>query len=81
LIFTGTIRDLDSEGLFELISADDGRVLPFNLRSTPPLLRALFDIGTRVEFIEQESGPVTRAVSLVPIGIAHPGGRFRWKPP
>jgi len=47
-----------------------GRLLLFNLRGTPPVLRKCFRVGTRVGFIEQESGAAMRAVALVPIGGA-----------
>jgi hypothetical protein len=68
-MFTGTVSDFDSDGLFGVISADDGRLLLFNLRGTPPPLHELFRIGTRVQFVERESNPASRAITLVPIGV------------
>lgn len=49
---TGTICDLESEGLYGLIDADDGRIVSFNLLGVEPSLRHSFTMGTRVEFIE-----------------------------
>ena len=66
----GIISDFDTDGLFGIINADDGRLLLFNLRGTPPVLRKCFRGGTRVGFIEQESDAAMRAVALVPIGGA-----------
>jgi hypothetical protein len=66
----GVISDFDTDGLFGIINADDGRLLLFNLRGTPPVLRKCFRVGIRVEFIEQESDAAMRAVALVPIGGA-----------
>jgi hypothetical protein len=31
---TGTVSDFDKDGLFGLLVADDGSLLPFNLRET-----------------------------------------------
>lgn len=67
MAFTGTISDFDRAGLFGLIIADDGGVLPFNLRDTPPALRSRFDIGRRVRFSKCASEPATRAVEVAPI--------------
>ena len=62
---TGTVSDLDEGGLFGLIIADDGRLLVFNLRKTPPVQRHLFQVGTRVEFTKEVCEPGARAVELV----------------
>jgi hypothetical protein len=35
-MLTGTVSDLDNDGLFEVIDADDGRLLSFNPFGTPP---------------------------------------------
>jgi hypothetical protein len=67
MTFTGTISDYDSVGLFGLILADDGRLLLFNLRATPPGLRSRFEIGTRVRITKHASEPTARAVELAPI--------------
>lgn len=67
MTFTGTISDYDSVGLFGLILADDGRLLLFNLRATPPGLRSSFEIGTRVRITKHASEPAARAVELAPI--------------
>jgi hypothetical protein len=68
-MLTGTVSDFDNDGLFGVIDADDGRLLLFNLRGTPPPLHELFRIGTRVQFVERAAPPVPRAVSLVPLGV------------
>jgi hypothetical protein len=52
-----------------VIDADDGRLLLFNLRGTPPPLHERFMVGTRVQFAERESDPAQRAISLVPLGV------------
>jgi hypothetical protein len=64
---TGTVTDFDREGLFGLIRTDDGCLLPFNLRETPPALRRRFEVGTRVKFTRHTSEPTTRAIEVVPI--------------
>jgi hypothetical protein len=46
---TGTVSDFDKDGLFGLVIADDGCVLPFKLRETPPALRGRFETGTHVK--------------------------------
>jgi hypothetical protein len=75
MAFTGTISDFDSAGLFGLITADDGRLLLFNLRGIPPALRSRFGIGTRVRVTKQTSEPA-RAVELAPIdGVKGPALR------
>jgi hypothetical protein len=61
-------------GLFSLIVADDGCLLLFNLRETPPAIRGRFEIGTRVKFPKHESEPTTRAVELVPIAASNDNG-------
>lgn len=67
MTITGTISDFDRAGLFGLITADDGRLLLFNLRSTPPAMRSRFEIGTRVRITKQISEPAARAVEVAPI--------------
>jgi hypothetical protein len=64
---TGTVSDFDRAGLFGLIIADDGRLLPFNLRETPPALRSCFEIGARVRFTRRAAEPTARAVEVAPI--------------
>jgi hypothetical protein len=64
---TGTVSDFDRAGLFGLIIADDGRLLPFNVRGTPPALRSRFEIGTRVRFTKRAAQPAARAVEVAPI--------------
>jgi hypothetical protein len=64
MTFTGTISDFDRGGLFGLIVADDGCLLLFNLRETPPAVRRRFEIGTRVRFSKHASEPTARAVEL-----------------
>jgi hypothetical protein len=64
---TGTVSDFDRAGMFGLIIADDGRLLPFNLRGTPPALRSRFEIGTRVRFTKDAKEPTARAVEVAPI--------------
>ena len=67
MTFTETVSDFDGVGLFGLIIADDGRVLPFNLRGTPAALCSRVEIGTRVRFTKHASEPTTRAVEVAPI--------------
>jgi hypothetical protein len=67
MVSTGTVSDFDGAGLFGLIIADDGRLLPFNLRGTPPALRSRFRIGTRVRFTGSAAAPTARAVEVAPI--------------
>lgn len=67
MAFTGTVSDFDKAGLFGLITADDGGVLLFNLRDTPPALRSHFEVGQRVRFTKHASEPATRAVDISPI--------------
>jgi len=65
-MLTGTISDFDKDGLFGLIDADDGRLILFNLRGMEPLIRDLFDVGTRVEFAAQIGNLAPRASALKP---------------
>jgi hypothetical protein len=53
---TGTVSDFDRAGLFGLVIADDGALLPFNLRETPPCVasvlldwrsRQIYEAGSR----------------------------------
>jgi hypothetical protein len=67
MTITGTISDFDRAGLFGLIIADDGRVLPFNVREASPALRSRFRIGTRVKISSVASEPTARAVEVAPI--------------
>jgi hypothetical protein len=67
MISAGAISDFDRAGLFGLVMADDGRLLLFNLRRTPPPLRGRFEVGTRVRITEDASEPAARAVELAPI--------------
>jgi hypothetical protein len=71
---TGTVSDFDRAGLFGLIVADDGGVLLFNLRETPPALRSRFEIGRRVRFTKHEAEPAARAVEVAPIDESIDGG-------
>jgi len=73
MTFTGTVSDFDRAGLFGLIDADDGGVLVFNLRDTPPALRS-FGIGKRVRFSKCASEPAARAVEVAPIEEWNDGG-------
>lgn len=66
-MLTGTISDFDSEGLFGVIDADDGRLVLFNLRTIDAALRDQFRIGTRVEFAEQRGELAPRALAISPI--------------
>jgi len=61
---TGTISDLDSEGLFGLIDSDDGRLVLFNLWDIDPELRPTFTIGTRVSFLDARPSVAARATCL-----------------
>jgi hypothetical protein len=65
---TGTISDLDPNGHFGLIDADDGRLVLFNLWNVAPPLREPFHVGTRVEFVEETGclAPRALALSLLP---------------
>ena len=74
---TGTVSDFDKDGLFGLIIADDGCLLPFSLHETAPALRGRFGIGTRVKFIKHALRPTARAVELVPIDAADGNGSLR----
>jgi hypothetical protein len=67
MISTGTVSDFDRAGLFGLIVADDGRLLPFNLSDTPAALRSRFEIGIRVRFTRYAAEPTARAVNVAPI--------------
>jgi hypothetical protein len=67
MALTGTISDFDRAGLFGLIMADDGRVMLFNLRTTPPALRSRFEIGIRVRVTKHASAPTLRAIEVAPI--------------
>jgi hypothetical protein len=73
MTFKGTVSDFDGAGFFGLIIADDGGVLPFNLRETPPALRSRFGIGTRTRFSKQASEPAMRAVDVAPIDDSNDG--------
>jgi hypothetical protein len=71
---TGTVSDFDRAGLFGLIIADDGGLVLFNLRETPPALRSRFEVGARVRFTKHASEPTARAVELAPIDASNEGG-------
>ena len=71
---TGTVSDFDRAGLFGLIIADDGDFLIFNLQETAPVLRSLFEVGTRVRFTKQASKSTARAVELAPINASNGDG-------
>ncbi len=75
MTFTGTVSDFDKTGLFGLIIADAGCLLPFNLRETSPALRSRFKVGTRVRFKKQVAEPTARAVEVAPIEASN-GGRL-----
>jgi cold shock CspA family protein len=66
-MLTGTISDFDTDGLFGLIAADDGRLMIFNLRGVTPPLRDQFRVGARVEFVEQKGSLAPRAAALVSV--------------
>jgi hypothetical protein len=74
MTFTGTVSDFDRAGLFGLVIADDGALLPFNLREMPAALRARFLIGARVRFTRQAADPTARAVELAPLEASNDGG-------
>ena len=63
-MLTGTISDYDTEGLFGLIDADDGRLVVFNLQGLESPVRDQFNIGTRVAFVEQSGSLAPRACNL-----------------
>lgn len=63
-MLTGTISDYDVDGLFGLIDADDGRLVLFNLQGVEAPARDQFNVGTRVEFVEQIGSPAPRASAL-----------------
>jgi hypothetical protein len=60
----GTISDYDADGLFGLIDADDGRLVLFNLQGVEPPARDQFNVGTRVDFVEQIGSLAPRACAL-----------------
>ena len=64
---TGTISDFDTDGLFGLIAADDGRLMIFNVRGVTPPISDQFRVGARVDFVEQKGGATPRAAALVPV--------------
>jgi cold shock CspA family protein len=68
---TGTVTDFDSDGLFGLITADDGDFVIFNLREIPPALRDRFQIGTRARFTKQASKLTVRAIELASIDASN----------
>jgi hypothetical protein len=68
-MLTDTISDLDSEGLFGVIDADDGRLVLFNLDGIDAALRDRFRVGTRVEFNERSGEPAPRALDLSPVAF------------
>ena len=63
-VITGTISDYDADGLFGLIDADDGRLVLFNLEGVGSSARDQFNVGTRVEFVEQVGSLGPRACAL-----------------
>ena len=63
-MLTGTISDLDSDGLFGVIEADDGRLVLFNLHGMDCGTQTGFQVGTRVEFVERLGGVAPRALAL-----------------
>jgi hypothetical protein len=71
MMWTGTVSDFDTAGLFGLIIEDDGDCLPFNLRETPLAVRTQFKVGTRVRFTKRASEPIARAVEVAPIGAPY----------
>jgi cold shock CspA family protein len=77
---TGTVSEFDETGHFGVIDADDGRVLLFNLAATPPDLRRLFRIGTRVTF-DSMSSRSGRAFASLPIGEGSEGASGPSRPP
>jgi len=68
---TGTITDLDDGGHFGVIDADDGRLVLFNLRGIDPSLYDRFKVGSRVEFVAEESELAPRAQTLRPCEVHH----------
>lgn len=77
MTLTGKVSDFDKDGLFGLIIADDGSLLPFNLHEAPSLLRERCQIGTRVKFIKHASKPIARAVLVASIDAADDSGMLR----
>jgi hypothetical protein len=67
MALTGTISDFDKAGLFGLITADDGRLLLFNLLGTAPSVRSRFEVGTRVRITRHALEPAARALEVAPI--------------
>ncbi len=63
-MLTGTISDLDPEGLFGVIDADDGRLVLFNLKGVDSCDQGTFKVGTRVEFVERSGDLAPRALAL-----------------
>lgn len=63
-MLTGTISDLDPEGLFGVIDADDGRLVLFNLQGMDCGAQTGFKVGTRVEFVERLGEVAPRALAL-----------------
>lgn len=66
-IAAGTVSDFDNAGGFGLIMADDGGVLPFNLKGIPVALQRHFHSGARVRFTVYASHTGARAGDVVPI--------------
>lgn len=48
---TGTICDIDPQGGFGLIDADDGHIVCFNKRNVEPQIAADLQVGMRVAFV------------------------------
>ena len=63
-MLTGTISDYDPNSLVGLIDADDGRLILFNLQGVEPPARDQFNVGTRVQFVEQLGSLAPRASTL-----------------
>jgi cold shock CspA family protein len=63
-MLVGTISDLDPDGLFGVIDADDGRLVLFNLKGVDCADKGSFKVGTRVEFVERSGDLAPRALSL-----------------
>lgn len=61
---SGTISDLDTDGLVGLIDADDGHLVFFNLLGMEPSSLAHFRVGARVQFIESADALAPRALNL-----------------
>jgi hypothetical protein len=74
MAFSGTISDFDRAGLFGLITADDGRLLLFNLCGTAPALRGRFKVGTRVRVSRHALEPTARALEVAPIDDGNDAG-------